>query len=88
MTFKGKYYSKLFQDKQYLEFTRKQLFKNTEYFRQFSNFLSLKTNDTVCDLGCGTGFLDFELIGKFPTIKIFALDNDQDYIEYANKKLN
>lgn len=88
MTFKGKYYSKLFQDKQYLEFTRRQLFKNTEYFRQFSNFLSLNTNDTICDLGCGTGFLDFELIDKFPTIKIFALDNDQDYIEYANKKLN
>lgn len=55
-----------------------------------SDFAKVKTNDKICDLGCGNGAISVLLYGKNPKIQLDAVEIQKEVYELAleNAKLN
>jgi ubiquinone/menaquinone biosynthesis C-methylase UbiE len=47
---------------------------------------NLNNNQTILDLACGTGTLSIGIKRRFPSIKIFAVDADNEILEKAENK--
>ncbi len=47
---------------------------------------NLQNNQTILDLACGTGTLSIGIKRRFPSIKIFAVDADNEILEQAENK--
>ncbi len=48
--------------------------------------MNLKGNETILDIGCGTGTLSIMLKKKYPGLLIIGIDGDNDMITRARKK--
>lgn len=48
-----------------------------------NNFSGVKE---ICEIGCGTGLLSYQLSKNFGNLKFIAYDGNKGFIEYANKK--
>lgn len=68
----GDFYNKQTQDNKHLE--------------QILNFLPLKSNMKILDLGTGSGYLSFEIAKKHPNIQVTGLDIVEKALEANRKK--
>lgn len=48
--------------------------------------ITLNTNSIVADIGAGTGYYSFRLAEKLPKGKVYAVEVQDDFIDYLNKK--
>lgn len=48
--------------------------------------LHLEPDDVVADIGAGTGYYSFRIAQKVPKGKVYAVDIQDDFIEFLNRK--
>ena len=50
--------------------------------------LGLKDNSEILEVGCGPGFYTKILLNSFPNSEITAADIDENFLKYADKRLD
>ncbi|MDP8223687.1 MAG: methyltransferase domain-containing protein [Candidatus Lernaella stagnicola] len=59
------------------------LLGGTAEFRQILQLLQFEPDDTIADLGCGTGALEVAMLeGEVPFARIYAVDVNQDALDF------
>ncbi len=48
--------------------------------------MNLRQEDVVADIGAGTGYYSFRIAKKVPNGKVFAIEIQDDFVDYLNKK--
>lgn len=46
---------------------------------------NLNPKENILDIGCGNGFLSYEVVSKVPEVKVLGIELDKRNIEYAQK---
>ena len=60
----------------------------TDVAKKLIEFYSLNSNSKVLDIGCGKGFLIFEMIKLIPNLKIYGLDISKYAISNSKKEIS
>lgn len=63
-------FEKSFQEKNYYNNQT----QDKEHLENIINFLKINSNIKILDLGCGSGYLTFEIAKRFPNVEIIGLD--------------
>lgn len=63
-------FEKSFQEKNYYNNQT----QDQEHLENIINFLKINSNIKILDLGCGSGYLTFEIAKRFPNVEIIGLD--------------
>ncbi len=61
--------------------------KTFEPPHRFIELLNLKGNETVVDLGAGTGYFAIPLAEKYPNVKIYCLDVQEEMLDILRRKV-
>ena len=62
-------FEKSFQEKNYYNNQT----QDQEHLENIINFLKINSNIKILDLGCGSGYLTFEIAKRFPNVEIIGL---------------